>query len=225
MIKEIITTGDGSRSIHLPEMGENYHSHFGALQESKHVYIGAGFRKVAGAEGSLHILEVGLGTGLNALLTYFEARVSRVAVLYEALEPYPLEETLLNQLGYPTLFEDAGEAARIFALMHARETGCRPIALSDDFSLTKLADKIETYNPPDEVFNLVYFDAFGPDVQPELWKEDIFHKLYQAMASGGVLVTYSAKGSVRRALKAAGFGVERLPGPAGKREMIRATRP
>jgi tRNA U34 5-methylaminomethyl-2-thiouridine-forming methyltransferase MnmC len=224
MNKEIIMTDDGSRSIYLPEINEYYHSRFGAVQESRHVYINAGFRRAAGPGTRLHILEVGLGTGLNALLTFFAARESRVPVVYEALEPYPLPENILGQLGYPALFTEAGQAEQVFSLIHAREAGSRPVFLADDFQFIKLADRIETYHPADEVFNLVYFDAFGPGVQADLWTEHIFRKLYTAMAAGGILVTYSAKGSVRRALKAAGFSVERLPGAAGKREMTRASR-
>jgi len=223
---EIIVTGDGSKTLYLPGMNEHYHSSHGAIAESKHIFVDAGFKAMRGKACSLTILEMGFGTGLNALMTFLEARKSgqeKGKIHYVAAEAFPVEKELWTQLDYPVRFSD-GDAGDIFVKMHECPWDL-PFFISDDFVLNKLKADFSDLEFKDGSFDLVYFDAFAPDLQPELWSEEIFKRVFNAMRPGGVLVTYSAKGSVKRALQMAGFVVEGLPGPKGKREITRAVRP
>lgn len=219
MKRRIIITGDGSTTIQLEEWNEQYHSKHGAIQEAYHVFIEKGLKSVKGVK--INILEIGFGTGLNALITYLEAVKRGVTIDYLGVEAYPVandEITLLNyigELGDPSL-------RPVFEHMHAIPWECS-VDIPPNFSLKKQQSNFLDLNIKD-LFNLIYFDAFGPRVQPELWTTAMFQKMYQALQKGGVLVTYSAKGSVRRAMQEVGFMVERLPGPPGKREMLRATK-
>jgi tRNA U34 5-methylaminomethyl-2-thiouridine-forming methyltransferase MnmC len=214
---QLVITEDGSSSLFVPELDEHYHSVHGALQESMHVFIQAGLEQLQDARKELKILEVGLGTGLNALLTLLYAKVP---ARYTALEAFPIAPELAGQLNYPLLLEaDKKEA---FGLLHSCVPG-RPLALSPSFIFTKHITKLENFRSTEQ-FDLVYFDAFAPRVQPELWTKEIFGRLFEMMEEGGALVTYCAKGEVKRNLKAAGFKVEPLPGPKGKREMTRAVK-
>lgn len=224
MKREIIKTGDGSRTIFLPEWNEHYHSKHGAVQEALHVFIKSGFRyyRQENHVESISILEIGFGTGLNALLTFFEAEGSRVRVEYTGVEAYPVSAGELSALDYAETVpgEDASKA---FQKLHQASWEKRE-KISTFFSLQK-EKKFFSEISAEKAFDLIYFDAFGPRVQPDLWSEEVFQNMFRSLRPKGILVTYSAKGSVRRAMQAAGFEVERLPGPPGKREMLRAGKP
>ncbi len=208
-MRGIELTGDGSQTLRHPLFGDAYHSLNGAVGESLHVFIGAGFRYMAErCDHPVRVLEVGLGTGLNCLLTAREG----VAAHYTGLELYPPAEDVWSAMDYA--------ADPFFTAIHRAKWG-ENVAVAPGFSLRKLlADLVSTQF--DTTFDVVYMDAFAPDTQPEMWSEAVFLKLYAATAPGGVLVTYCAKGEVKRALRAAGYTVERLPGALGKRHMLRA---
>ncbi|MRI62998.1 SAM-dependent methyltransferase [Ornithobacterium rhinotracheale] len=219
--REILTTADGSKTLYLPDWNEHYHSKHGALQEAQHVFIANGLAQFS--EQDCSILEFGFGTGLNALLTLLS---TRPAVRYHSLEKYPLSLAEVQGLDYPKRFADfLGKEERtikpIFEQLHHTAWGeYQPI--TPDFSLKKeQADFIEVALP-EEAYHLVYFDAFGKRVQPELWQEEVFDKIYKALKKSGLFTTYACNGDTKRALKAVGFSVEKKPGPPGKREMINA---
>lgn len=220
MKRELLKTADGSVTIHLPDINEQYHSKHGALQESKHVFIAKGLQKI-GLQKNISLLEIGFGTGLNALLTYFEAKNNNLEINYTAVEAFPVAQSEWEALKYGTLIADeSGDS--IYKKLH--ETAWEEKHhISSFFNFTKQQKKFEDITAFNS-FDLVYFDAFGARVQPELWTETIFQIMYNAMKSNGILVTYAAKGSVRRAMQSVGFTVERLDGPPGKREMLRAVK-
>ena len=196
----------------------------GAVQEAKHVFLKMGldfWMNENPDQNSLHILEIGFGTGLNALLTLMHAEKSSVNLLYEGVEAYPVSSEELAQLNYLEA-ADAQAFEAVFEKMHQLPWEQTEI-ITEAFQLKKRKQTFETLEDQDQ-HDLIYFDAFGARVQPELWEEPIFEKMYRALKAGGVLVTYAAKGSVRRAMQAVGFKVERLPGPPGKREMLRAVK-
>ena len=212
-------TSDGSSTIHLPEWNENYHSTHGAIQESKHVFIAKGFDRIDLSE--ISILEIGFGTGLNCFITFLEAIKNQKTIDYIGVEAYPVTKDEVAKLNYVTELK-AENQQEIFDKIH----NCsweEKHTISPDFSLTK---RKQLFNDIVDVnqFDLVYFDAFGAEHQPELWTVDIFKKMYNALKVNGILVTYSAKGSVRRAMQEVGFFVERTDGPPGKREMLRGTK-
>ena len=220
MKREIIKTSDGSTTIFLEDLNEHYHSKHGAINEAYHVFIKSGLDFFK-ANKDIHILEIGFGTGLNAFITLLEAEKNQLKISYDGVEAYPVEENELKQLNYVEEL-NAQKMCMQFNLMHECKWGERH-HISNYFNLKKRQHSFLEIDD-NAVFDLIYFDAFGARVQPELWTEDIFSKMYTALKQGGVLVTYSAKGSVRRAMQAVGFTVERLPGPPGKREMLRATK-
>jgi tRNA U34 5-methylaminomethyl-2-thiouridine-forming methyltransferase MnmC len=214
---EIIETSDGSSTLYLPDKDETYHSTHGAMQESRHVFIEAGLRPLMEAgKKDIEVLEIGFGTGLNALLTLLEAKKTKVQVNYVSLEPYPLPDNILSHLNYGKLL-DANDA---FEKIHSAEWNTLQ-TISQYFTLRKMKGAAQDFSPSKK-FDLIYFDAFAPRVQPELWTEELFRKLYGVLHAGGILVTYCSKGDVRRAMISAGFIVEKLPGPPGKRQMLRA---
>ncbi len=219
MKRELLKTADGSTTIHLPEINEQYHSKHGAIQESKHVFIKKGLDKVSELEKNISILEIGFGTGLNALLTYFEAKTNALVINYTTVEAFPVVDSEWKALNYGALV-DGKKGQEVFYNLHEVPWEEKN-KISDFFDITKQEKKFENITDSNK-YDLVYFDAFGARVQPELWTETIFEIMYQAMKTNGVLVTYSAKGSARRAMQAVGFTVERLEGPPGKREMLRA---
>jgi tRNA U34 5-methylaminomethyl-2-thiouridine-forming methyltransferase MnmC len=221
MNPELITTSDGSHSLHIAEINENYHSTHGALQESLHVFVRQGLEHKHELS-SIRVLEVGLGTGLNALLTVKAAVDSGKVITYVAIEAHPLEDTLTSRLNYPLLIDDH-RASQWFNSIHSAPWG-REVDIADSFRLTKLHRKLQDLTLEGNFFDVVYFDAFAPQKQPEMWTTDVFRKVYNAINEGGCLVTYCAKGQVKRDLRSVGFEVEGLPGPPGKREMIRAIR-
>lgn len=221
--RKIIVTGDGSKTIFIPELEETYHSIHGAIGECEHVFIKNGyefFRKCK----SLNILEIGWGSGLNSLFTAMAAEPGQ-KIKYRALEKYPLSTEEALSLGYAKDLEKRFGSTMISVYEKQLSTPWeKATPISEDFSLKKVQTDFLEYDYPADRFDLVYFDAFGPRVQPELWTEKLFGKLYSAMKTGGRLVTYSSKGNVRRAMQATGFEVNKHPGPPGKREMSVATK-
>jgi len=217
---KIITTADGSSSIYVKNLDEHYHSIHGAIQESKHIFIKSGlFSENLRQLDDISILEIGFGTGLNALLTYFSSIEMQKHVHYSAIEPHPLDNKYLQLLNYgnTVLYPQANE---IFSLIHAAAWE-KQVKISENFSLCKYKISALDIEFPQNFFNLVYFDAFSPASQPELWTDTLFEKIYNSMKINGVFVTYSAKGSVKRVLQQVGFCIEKLPGPAKKREILR----
>ncbi len=221
MERKIVKTGDGSVTIHLSEWDEQYHSKHGAIQEAQHVFIKMGLEYWVGLnkEKSLSILEIGFGTGLNAFITFLEAKKLQLNVNYTGVEAYPVLESEIANLNYAEMLS-AENKMDYFQKMHQIPWNI-PASIAEYFQLEKQQKRFEEIEEINK-YDLVFFDAFGARVQPELWTEEIFAKMYAAMKTDSVLVTYSAKGSVRRAMQTAGFIVERLPGPPGKREMLRA---
>ncbi|SDR71531.1 tRNA U34 5-methylaminomethyl-2-thiouridine-forming methyltransferase MnmC [Polaribacter sp. KT25b] len=225
MKREILITSDGSTTIHLPDWNEQYHSKHGAIQEAYHVFIKSGFELFCNSDekiqGSISILEIGFGTGLNAFITFLEGIKHHKKIDYVGVEAYPVIESEVQKLNYVSEL-NAEKHQLIFDKMHAVSWDEKQL-ISDNFKLTKRKQFFEEIEDENN-HNLIYFDAFGATNQPELWTETIFLKMYNALKTNGVLVTYSAKGSVRRAMQTVGFTVERLEGPPGKREMLRATK-
>lgn len=219
MKREIKITADGSSTIHLPDWNENYHSTHGAIQEAKHVFLKHGLNAISKAETT--ILEIGFGTGLNCFLTMLEAQKNNIVVNYIGVEAYPVIESEYSKLNYITEL-NAEEKLSSFKQMHQCSWE-KKHNLSSGFSLIKRKQFFKDIED-ENYFDLVYFDAFGAEHQPDLWTVVIFKKMYDALKVNGRLVTYSAKGSVRRAMQEVGFIVERLEGPPGKREMLRATK-
>ena len=214
MEREIIITSDGSTTIHIPAWNEQYHSKHGAIQEAYHVFIKHGLEFVT--QDQLSILEIGFGTGLNCFITYLESEKN---INYVGVEAYPVDEKEIKKLNYVSELK-AEKKSEIFNKMHGISWEEKH-KIDDRFQLEKRQQFFKDIKDKD-AFNLIYFDAFGARVQPELWTEEIFSIMFDALKNEGVLVTYAAKGSVRRAMEAVGFTVERLPGPPGKREMLRA---
>ena len=217
MKREIITTGDGSKTIQIKDWQEQYHSKHGAIQEAYHVFIKSGLDLFENQE--INILEIGFGTGLNAFITLIEFDKQNLKVNYTGVEAYPVSIEELNQLNY---LEELKSLSRKddFDLMHTSPWGDK-VEIVENFNLKKEQILFKEISAIAE-YDLIYFDAFGARVQPELWTVEIFQIMFNAMKSNGYLVTYAAKGSVRRAMQEVGFLVERLPGPPGKREMLRA---
>jgi tRNA U34 5-methylaminomethyl-2-thiouridine-forming methyltransferase MnmC len=219
---ELIETADGSHTLKLKGIDEQYHSIKGALQESNHVFLQNGFKALTSSSDSVKILEIGSGTGLNALITAREAIINqRQIIFYDAIEPYPVAFELLHKLNYPKLFEE-NWIKTVFQQIHSAGADTF-LEVEKHFFIRNIRQKIEEANIGND-YDLVYFDAFGPDTQPELWTQQIFDLIASKMKPNAILVTYCVKGSVRRAMKSAGFDVQKLPGPPGKREISRATR-
>jgi len=215
---QLIPTSDGSHTIFVPELNEHYHSIHGAVQESEIVFIRNGFEYCKA--DPVNILEIGFGTGLNALLTAVKSIETGRKVLYTALEKYPLPEDIVNKLNH---YSFAGEKGKtLFMSIHSTQWNVFR-KISGNFSLKKMICDI-TASDLEGRFDLIYFDAFSPDKQPEMWTYDILKKVATVTVSDGIFVTYSAKGDVKRKLKACGFDIFLLPGPPGKRQMIRAVR-
>lgn len=218
MQREIRPTADGSHTIAIPAMDVTYHSHHGAIGESRHVFIEAGLQPLLAAKHHqpLHIFEMGMGTGLNALLTLQEARIRQQPIRYTAVELYPLTTDEISQINYGTLLQCQDDFLSIHRAEWETEVRLHPF-----FTIRKHKTSLLTLEKTDR-FDCIYFDAFSPTHQPELWTEAVFAKLYQVLSPGGTLVTYCSKSVVRKAMVAAGFTVEKIPGPWGKREMVRA---
>lgn len=221
MKREIVKTGDGSHSLFIEALDEHYHSIHGAIQESKHVFIEAGL-KYFPANTNLTILEIGFGTGLNALTTLLANRNLQNKINYIGVEAYPITLEEAAGLNYIEELEAADHQVE-FDKMHSSAWESNTV-INSNFMLKKMQVKFEDLQLEPESIDLIYFDAFAPSAQPELWEANIFENLYRALKNGGILVTYCAKGSVKRTLKSVGFTLEALPGPKGKREMTRAVK-
>lgn len=216
MKREIRLTADGSPTLYVPELDETYHSMHGSVQEAIHVFIQNGLACLEEKENSINVLEVGFGTGLNAALSAQFAHEYLLNVQYTGIEAFPVEEAVWRELSY---FQKPEELAFYHDLMAAPWE--EPLALNANFTLAKLKTSVQDWQVT-ALFDLIYFDAFGPRAQAEMWDKAIFEKLHAALNKGGVLVTYCAQGQFKRDLKALGFEVQSLPGPPGKREMTRA---
>lgn len=219
MKREIIQTLDGSTTIHIAEWDECYHSKHGAIQEAQHVFIKNGLSLFP--DRNVSILEIGFGTGLNAFITFLESKKRNQSIDYVGVEAYPITAEEIVSMNYVEEL-NAVEQSSIFDTMH-QSNWEEKIILDDDFTLTKRKQFFEEINDENK-FDLIYFDAFGYRVQPELWSTAIFEKMYNALKPNGVLVTYAARGVVKRSMIEVGFTVEKLAGPPGKREMFRATK-
>jgi tRNA U34 5-methylaminomethyl-2-thiouridine-forming methyltransferase MnmC len=217
--REILQTLDGSTTIHLPDWNESYHSKHGAIQEAYHVFIKNGLSLFQGK--SISILEIGFGTALNTFITFLESQKSLQTIDYVGVEAYPISDEEVLQMNYVTEL-DAEKERPFFELMHQTNWEVKN-PISSNFTLTKRKQFFDEISDENQ-FDLIYFDAFGYRVQPELWRTEIFEKMYKALKVKGVLVTYAARGVVKRSMIEVGFTVEKLAGPPGKREMFRATK-
>lgn len=219
---EFETTDDGSHTLFIPELNEHYHSTNGAIQEANHVFIDTALGHCTKKE--INILEIGFGTGLNAFMTMLKADNSNIKIHYTTLELYPISLSDSKKLNYADIIDQSKKD--LFYELHTVDWEKTNI-ITPNFSIHK---KKSDFSQPDTLmlqdnkFDVVYFDAFGPDKQPEMWQGELFEKIYSSMSSGGILTTYSAKGAIRRLLQSIGFKMERLPGPPGKREMLRGVK-
>ncbi len=218
MKREIIKTKDGSTTIHLPEWNESYHSKHGAIQEAYHVFIKNGLSLIE--RQAISILEIGYGTGLNCFITFVEAKKNNQSINYVGIEAYPVALDEAMQMNYSNAIDEA--EAKIFRQIHECDWEQKN-AISDKFALSKRNQFFQDIKDV-AAFDLIYFDAFGFRVQPELWSEAIFATMFKALKPNGVLVTYACRTSIKNAMLSAGFSVEKLPGAPGKREMLRATK-
>jgi tRNA U34 5-methylaminomethyl-2-thiouridine-forming methyltransferase MnmC len=222
MQRNLIVTKDGSHSVAIPEWQVSYHSLYGALQESLHVFIDSGLRYWWGQHPNVSrcvVFEMGFGTGLNALLTTLESKRQQRKVMYETVEAFPLETSIVKQLNYCEVLQKPFWQP-VFDSLHSGEWNTTH-AITNFFSFRKVKSLLANYSPSEPV-NVIYYDAFAPTAQPELWTKEVFEQMLGMLAPDGILVTYCSKGDVRRAMLEAGFRVENIPGPPGKREMIRA---
>ncbi|HLW29525.1 MAG TPA: tRNA (5-methylaminomethyl-2-thiouridine)(34)-methyltransferase MnmD [Brumimicrobium sp.] len=220
MKREIIETKDGSKTIYIPGIYENYHSTHGALQEAMHVFIKSGLDEIKLDE--LNVLEIGFGTGLNAIITLIAGQNDKKTIYYTGLEAFPVTQEEIKLLKYDEL-EDIASYSDEFQKLHTTKWN-EPVKINEQFTLTKVEQKMEDFTPTEGHFDLIYFDAFGPRAQPFMWTDEVLSKMYDALSTNGVFVTYCAKGDVRRSLISLGFEVEKIPGPPGKREMLRGIR-
>ena len=219
MKREIIITDDGSTTIRIPEWDENYHSTHGAIQEAKHVFIKNGLDLFQNQD-SISILEIGFGTGLNAFITFLET-LNKEKVNYVGVEAYPISTEEIAQMNYVTELQ-ATQYQAVFDKMHSCDWESQQ-NITDNFILTKRKQFFQDIEDKEQ-YDLIYFDAFGFPLQPELWSEAIFKKMYDALLPKGTLVTYACRSSIKNAMLSVGFSIEKLPGAPGKREMLRATK-
>lgn len=217
----LVETQDQSFTLYNSELEEHYHSIHGAITESQHVFIKNGFVPLSEQKTNLSILEVGLGTCLNLLLTYLESQQNKIKVEYTAVEPFPISQEIFDQLNYEELLQLDKNDSTYHNIFYS-EWNCW-VNLNSDFRLQKLNSTIQQSQLLKD-YDLIYFDAFAPNTQPKMWSSEVFQQLYDVMNKNGLLVTYCAKGEVKRTLKKVGFEIESLSGPPGKREMTRATK-
>jgi tRNA U34 5-methylaminomethyl-2-thiouridine-forming methyltransferase MnmC len=223
MERHLFVTKDGSHTISIPEMKVMYHSLHGAIQESMHVFIDASSEAIRPrSSGQTTIFEMGFGTGLNALLTLIEADKNQQSIYYYTVELYPLNKDEVQQLNYCNELQRP-DLQETFEQLHTCEWE-KDIAITDHFTIHKTNTDIFNLSTAQQ-FSVIYYDAFAPSAQPELWTQPIFEKLFPLLLPGGILLTYCSKSVVQRAMRAAGFTIEKIPGPWGKREMVRARKP
>ncbi|MFT6503150.1 MAG: tRNA U34 5-methylaminomethyl-2-thiouridine-forming methyltransferase MnmC [Crocinitomicaceae bacterium] len=214
MERKVQLTEDGSSTIYIPEMDETYHSTHGAIQEANHVFLKHGIETLN--QNPIAVFEMGFGTGLNALLTSEFANSNQIEVVYKGIEAFPVEEELIKSLNYAEEIE--GNSRGNFELIHSTDWNIEQ-QINAFFALTKIHEKIEDFVPIPNSIDIVYYDAFGPRAQGEMWQKCILEKMYKMLKPNGIFVTYCAMGQFKRDLKAIGFTVEGKPGPPGKREM------
>ncbi|MCH2022671.1 MAG: tRNA (5-methylaminomethyl-2-thiouridine)(34)-methyltransferase MnmD [Saprospiraceae bacterium] len=217
-MNKLIQTEDGSHSIHSSQFNVNYHSLHGAIQETQTVFIDAALNFKSAYKKQISILGIGFGTGLNAFMTYLEANKQELDIKYTAIEAYPIEMHLAQQLNYPELLNASSERMSFLEMHRFKEELFR---MSLNFSFYKRIAFFEDL-AYDKEFDIIYYDAFAPSSQPKLWERNVLSKMYQALKPNGLLTTFCAKGSFKRCLKSIGFRVEAIPGPIGKREITRA---
>ena len=217
MQQEIITTEDGSKTIYLPHLDETYHSSHGAIQEAMHVFIAHGLAAIE--KETIHIFEMGFGTGLNALLAYRFAKENGKKIVYHGIEAFPVSLEIAKEMNYLSMLDD--QYAEIFTWMHEQPWNNESI-FDENFTFLKIEGKIEEYEVPKDIYNVIFYDAFGPRAQADTWSPEILETMYEGTKAGDILATYCAKGQVKRDLKSLGYEIEPLPGPPGKREMTRA---
>ena len=216
---ELFITTDGSTTLYSSKFGEHYHSTFGAIQESAHIFIQAALDGFRDKQSHINILEIGFGTGLNALLTLLWAEKFDQQIQYHGLEAFPISEELACLLNYHEILKIDQQ---LFLKFH--QPFNEPYTIKGRFTLEKEIIMLEKAVFAKEKYDVIYFDAFSPEAQPGLWTKDIFSKLFKSLKRGGVMTTYSCKGIVKRALKESGFRIEKLPGPPGKREFLKASK-
>ncbi len=220
MERKLLLTDDGSHTILVPGTDITFHSRYGAIQESVHVFIEAGLKYIMNVTpGPLRIFEMGFGTGLNALLTSLEVFDEQRPVTYKSIDAFPLEPVLMQQLNHASLIND--NSAQVFDTRIREASWNQQVQINEYFTLEKVETTLEQA-VIDTTYHLVYFDAFSPTDQPELWSFESFRKIFDMLLPGGVLTTYCSRSAVRRTMSEAGFKVEKIPGPRGKREMVRA---
>jgi len=219
--REVSITNDGSKTLYVPELDEHYHSVHGAYNEAMHVFIDAGLNSLNLDE--TNILEIGFGTGLNALLTLRESLQFDQKINYTGVEAYPVLLEEIELVDYKSLIKEDKELQELYLELHSSVWETQ-VDITPNFTLTKQQKKFADINDLNS-FDLIYFDAFAPNVQPDLWSIEVFEQMLNSLKPEGMLVTYCAQGQVKRNMKAAGFYVERLPGPPGKREMTKALKP
>ena len=217
MKREVVETGDGSKTIRIIDLDENYHSSHGALQEAMHVFMKNGLNSTSKLQ--VNVFEMGFGTGLNAFLTAVIAEETGRQVFYQGVEAFTVSEDELEALGYKTILGE--ENSSIYSKINEAEWE-KVIQVTDNLGVLKNEAKLQDLPLKKEFFDIIYYDAFGPRAQDEMWSVELFQKMYDSLQKGGFLVTYCAKGQVKRNMKEVGFEIERLEGPPGKREMTRA---
>lgn len=219
MKDKIILSQDGSHTVVSSKFNVSYHSKYGAIQETETVFLEAGLHNVQ--KEKVSIFEMGFGTGLNAIMTLLNSSDKKIT--YHTIEAYPLPPESYSELNYPQVLDLDENLTDAFYKMHQSSHG-EAIDINQNFSFCKFLEKIEDHQFESQ-YDIIYYDAFAPSSQEELWTEELMKKLFKCTAQGGILVTYCAKGSFKRALKSAGYIIEALPGPTGKREMTRARKP
>jgi len=219
MQTELAKTLDGSYTLYVPEIDEHYHSINGAIQESNHIFINAGLKKCT--KDTIHVLEIGFGTGLNAFLSMLEAEKSAKSILFTTIELYPIDKNMVKSLHYAEQISTAKSSD--FEKLHTANWN-EKVQITPYFTLGKILADFTKFDLNEECFDVIFFDAFSPEKQPEMWTENIFTKLYNASNNNAILTTYCAKGMVRRAMQKAGYQTERIPGPPGKREILRCVK-
>ena len=218
MKREIVETGDGSKTIRIVDLDENYHSSHGALQEALHVFIKNGLLEFK-EKSQISIFEMGFGTGLNTFLSAIKSSELKLKIEYSGVEAFPISEDEIIDLEYAQLV--GGENVELYKKIHSSSWE-EMNEISAFFTLKKIKNQLQNLELEKESFDIIYYDAFGPRAQDEMWSVELFKKMYDSLKVGGFLVTYCAKGQVKRNMKEVGFTVEPLPGPPGKREMTRA---
>lgn len=216
MDKKIIITEDGSNTIFVPSLNEHYHSTHGAVQESMHVFIKSGLREIE--KTKINIFEVGFGTGLNAFLTAIESENLKIEVNYTSIEKHPLNRIIIQSLNYPEFFSP--DKRKLFSKIHDCAWNHREV-ITDNFNIKKIEGDIKEYCF-DDYYDLIYFDAFGPDKQAEMWTNEIINNIASSCKRGCLFLTYSSRGQLKRQLRANNFAVDHIAGPPGKREITRA---